>query len=581
MADTLTGPLSPAKTDAPAGHFDVAIIGSGIAGSMLACILAKAGQKVVLYDAGTHPKFAIGESMILETSEIMRSLALLFDVPELEYFSAENFLPLIGPSHGVKRHFGFLSQRPGKPHDPADTVQAVIPKAPYGHELHIYRQDSDAFYCAAAVRYGATVFQTTPVTGVETDAGGVAVQAPNGRSARASFVVDAGGMRSVLAEAMGVRRRNLQAQSRALFTHMTGVEPLKAARAGGPAGLPFSMAEGTLHHVFEGGWMWVIPFDNHPDAINDLCSVGLMLDPRIHPPREDLSPEEEFRAFIAKYPDMAEQFAEARAVREWVRAPRIQYSATAAAGERSFILGHAAGFIDPLFSKGLYTSLASILGVGKALIAAKEDGDYSPERFRGAEATTLRYIAANDRLVANAYKSFAAPRLWRRYSALWILGAYLELVRLTTYRIELIDRAATPEARRAIETPELGLVGGGYAPFKALADQVDAIVERTEIDNPAAIDAAIAEIDALYRAADWMPGSHKALAFGATHLPRRKFTPNLLLRKGGLMGRPDYRDHFFRGVSAPRLAWFMLSEQVRYSRAAMARRKRRAFRGAV
>ena len=28
-------------------------------------------------------------------------------------------------------------------------------------------------------------------------------------------------------------------------------------------GLPFSVAEGTLHHVFEGGWLWVIPFNNH------------------------------------------------------------------------------------------------------------------------------------------------------------------------------------------------------------------------------------------------------------------------------------------------------------------------------
>lgn len=42
--------------------YDVAIIGSGIAGSTLAAILARQGLSVLIFEAGTHPKFAIGES---------------------------------------------------------------------------------------------------------------------------------------------------------------------------------------------------------------------------------------------------------------------------------------------------------------------------------------------------------------------------------------------------------------------------------------------------------------------------------------------------------------------------------------
>ena len=88
-------------------RFDVAIIGSGVAGSTLGAILARQGLKVILFEAGSHPKFAIGESMILETSEIMRSLAELYDIPELAFFSSENYFEHIGSSHGVKRHFSF------------------------------------------------------------------------------------------------------------------------------------------------------------------------------------------------------------------------------------------------------------------------------------------------------------------------------------------------------------------------------------------------------------------------------------------------------------------------------------------
>ena len=72
--------------------FDVAIIGSGIGGSTLAAILARQGLKTVVFEAGTHPKFAVGESMILETSEVLRAMAELYDVPELAYFSSENYV---------------------------------------------------------------------------------------------------------------------------------------------------------------------------------------------------------------------------------------------------------------------------------------------------------------------------------------------------------------------------------------------------------------------------------------------------------------------------------------------------------
>ena len=54
---------------------DVVIIGSGIGGSSVAAILARQGLKIAMVDTAVHPRFALGESTIGETTFLMRLLA--------------------------------------------------------------------------------------------------------------------------------------------------------------------------------------------------------------------------------------------------------------------------------------------------------------------------------------------------------------------------------------------------------------------------------------------------------------------------------------------------------------------------
>ena len=183
--------------------FDVAIIGSGIGGSTLATVLARGGLSVLVLEAGMHPKFATGESMILETSESMRALAQFYDVPELAYFSSENYFNYAGKSHGVKRHFSYIHHGIGRPVDIAQTLQAIIPGQPYGHELHLYRQDTDSFLTSLAVSYGATVHQNTLVIDAQIGAEDVVLTTSPGLEFRADYLVDAGGFRSFVAEKKG------------------------------------------------------------------------------------------------------------------------------------------------------------------------------------------------------------------------------------------------------------------------------------------------------------------------------------------------------------------------------------------
>ena len=387
-------------------------------------------------------------------------------------------------------------------------------------------------------------------------------------------MVDAGGFRSILAQKFDLRDFDLQTHARGMFSHMINV-PCYHQTGGSQAsyGLPYRMSEGTLHHIFEGGWLWVIPFDNHPESTNPLCSVGLLLDPRVHPPRDDLTPEEEFFAFIEQYPDIAAQFAGVHAVRPWVRAGRLQYSSRQMVGDRWALLGHAAGFIDPLYSKGLYTSLTGVFLLGHRLIEAKETGDYSAAAFADVETVTRAYVCSADRLVANSYRAFSDYRLWRVYSVMWLLGAYTELLKLN------MMRAQSPDDRQAYDDQlvTLKLVGGGYAGFDAVADQVDRIMETVDLDDDDAISAAAAEIDSIFRGLEWIPDPFVALLDGKTYLPKNKIRLSLLKPGEGFMRQGAYREHFFGTMTMPDVLAYGVRERLRFARPALSRAHRKRY----
>lgn len=554
--------------------YDIAIIGSGISGSSLGAMLARHGLKVIIFEAGVHPKFAIGESMILETSETMRAMAELFDVPELAYFSSEHYMAHIGTSHGIKRHFSYLHHIAGQRQNLDHALQAIIPQRPHGYELHIHRQDSDYYLTSVAVRYGATVLQGSPVKDIVLQPDGVEILTNQGQTYRAAYVVDAGGMRSLLAEKFGWRSRDLRTFTRTIYTHMVDLPCYNQVGASHERyGLPFPVSEGTLHHIFHGGWLWVIPFNNHARSTNPLVSIGLQLDPRIYPARPDLTPEEEFFAFIERFPSIKAHFGGARAARGWTRTDRLQYTATHVVGERFCLQGHAAGFIDPLYSKGLYTTLMSTALLAHLLIEAHRAQDYATARFQPLEQLTLRYVRSHDRIVANSIKSWSNYQLWSVYSVLWMLGAYLEYIKLLSTRGRARNRADY-----FAEIATLRLVGGGFSEFDTLAERIDTLIEQVDPSDNAAVERVVREIRALYSAIPWMPWAFQQILAGRKYLPVNKLRLSLLRQQSGFLGSGAYREHFFGAASSRDIARFFMSETLKYSATALTLRKRRGFR---
>ncbi|WP_166354891.1 NAD(P)/FAD-dependent oxidoreductase [Phytoactinopolyspora limicola] len=417
---------------------DVMILGSGLAGSITAMCLAKQGVKVALVDAGQHPRFAVGESMTPQLIEWLQILRARFDVPELEYlFDIKATSKHIGPHHGKKQSFGFIRQVPGQEPDPREATMFVIPKL-LTEASHLFRQETDQYYFHVAAKYGCITRQNWRAVDLDFDDDGVTITGHNGEVFRAKYLIDASGFRSPLAEKFGLREQpaRFKHHSRSLFTHYVGIKPFDDV-CHHPRSLrpPAPWHGGTLHHMIDRGWFWIIPFDNFKDSTNPVCSVGLTFDPRKYPKPTDMTPEEEFHHYLDMYPSAKRQFVGARRVREWVSTDRLQYSSSRSVGYRWCLMSHAAGFIDPLFSRGLSNTFEIVYALVSRLLPALRDDDFSVERFEYVDTLERGLLQYNDDLVNSSFIAFNHFRLWNAVFRVWAAFLTPGVMRLTRARL--------------------------------------------------------------------------------------------------------------------------------------------------
>lgn len=471
---------------------DVLVIGSGMAGSMLGAILARNGAKVVLVDGVTHPRFAVGESTIPHFLVWLQILATRYRVPEITTLeSIERVGERIGTTFGVKRHFAFVSHREGQEPDPNETILAGVPKALY-KATHIFRQDSDAYLFHVAIKYGAEPRQNWRVADIDFAEDAVTVTGQNGEVIRARYLVDGSGFRSPVADKLDLRDDpcRFKTHTRSLFTHMVDVPPFdhmvdwpKEQRP------PLPWYKGTVHHTFDGGWFWVIPFNNHKASTNPLCSVGLVLDSRRHPKPDDMTPEQEWQHWVDKFPAVKRQFRGARRVREWVSTGRVQYSSKKTVGHRWVLMQHAAGFIDPLFSRGMSNTVEVIDAVAWRLLQSLKDDDFSEERYEYVERLQQGLLTYNDDLVNSSMIAFPHFQLWDPVFRIWAFSSNYGAMRLTRAQLRYNLTGDERHYKELENGPNVGFWWPDEPEMKQMWDEMVETVEKFEVGEISADDA--------------------------------------------------------------------------------------------
>jgi FADH2 O2-dependent halogenase len=469
-----------AKTD-----YDVIILGTGIGGGMLGAILARNGLRVLLLDSATHPRFAVGEATTPDTSFRLKILAAKYDVPEIANLSAFHKLrDNVSPACGVKRAFSFLYHHDGQEQNPKESHQYPTLAAPMGPDCHFFRQDTDAYMLAVAVDKGATTQQQTKVADLAVADDHVSVTTGTGKIYTAQYLVDAAGFRSPVADKFGLRGNPddfFKTNTRTIFTHMVGVKLYD--QVGSPRkqyDLKYPLSQGTLHHVIDGGWFWIIPFNNHADAVNPLCSVGLTLDRRKYP-ESGLEAETEFFQFVDRFPSIKRQFEGARAVRNWVSTSRIQYWSKQIVGDRFALVAHAAGFIDPLFSPGLNLTAGYTDMLAKYLLRAfKETGDFSRQAFLPVEDRFQSNLKYFDRVVGTAFVSFGNFDLWDAWFRVWVVGVLVATELNASIYLRYLQTGDISVFDESENLPHAAVLGAAFEEHAKVYDSMYADIERYE-----------------------------------------------------------------------------------------------------
>jgi FADH2 O2-dependent halogenase len=388
--------------------YDIAVVGSGFAGSLLAMIARRLGRSVILIEKGVHPRVVIGESSTPLSNLLLEELATRYGLDELrpltKWGSWQRSFPEI--ACGLKRGFTFhhhvLGANPS--HDPERRDQLLVAASPRDEiaDMHWYRADFDYLLVRQAQRLGVEYVDRAVLKQVHDEGEVVALEGERDGSEvhfRARFVLDATGPRGFLHHALGLRDLELPdyPHTQGLFSHFSGVNRLEDSsysRIDAPP--PYPIDDAAVHHVFDGGWIWVLQFNN------SVTSAGVAATDKLASRLRFSDGAEAWARVIDLLPGLKEQFAKARALRPFVHMPRMSFWSSAVAGKRWALLPSAAGFVDPFLSTGIPLTL---LGVSR--LAEIVERDWGTPRFseqlQAYAAQTDRELTATARLIGALY----------------------------------------------------------------------------------------------------------------------------------------------------------------------------------
>jgi FAD-dependent halogenase len=327
-------------------EFDVVVVGGGPGGSTLATLVAMQGNRVLILEKESFPRYQIGESLLPSTVHgVCRLTGVADDLAEAGFT--------------LKRGG---TMRWGANPEPWTFAFSVSQKTAgrTSTAFQVERSKFDKILLDNARRKGVDVRERSTVTGVIEDGDrvqGVTYAGADGNEHRvhARYVVDASGNGSRIHRTVGGTREYSEFfRSLALFGYFEGGKRLPAPNSGN-----------ILCAAFESGWFWYIPLSE------TLTSVGAVVR------REDAEkiqgdPETALLNLVDECPLVKDYLSDAERVTTGeygkLRVRKdYSYHNTRFWRPGMVLIGDAACFVDPVFSSGVHLATYSALLAARSI----------------------------------------------------------------------------------------------------------------------------------------------------------------------------------------------------------------------
>ena len=372
-----------------ASSYDVIVAGGGPAGCAAATLVAQEGHRVLLLERDQFPRFKIGESLMPATYWTLERLGVLDRMPALAS-PRKHSVQFFRAGGAASAPFYFSS---------VDDHQSSV-------SWEVDRAAFDQMLLERAAEAGAVVRQRTAVRDVLMDGDrvvGVHAVSGDGQAGdiRASVVVDATGQSALLSRKFKLTAWDPKLKHASLYTRYRG-----AARDPG-------IDEGAtliFHTDNEDSWFWYIPLPDNLVSVGVVGPIDYLVLGRESDPLQTF--HEELGICPALQPRLREsaRIAPVRAVKDF------SYVSRRIAGDGWVLAGDAFGFLDPIYSSGVFLALKSGEMAADSILEAIGAGDFSAQRLGRHGEGYVEGMEALRRLVYAYYdRDFHFGKFLRRF----------------------------------------------------------------------------------------------------------------------------------------------------------------------